>query len=63
MMTKQNNLIITNYDNFKNADFFKQQYLKAQEMIKEVNDFYKSFCMSKLLTSSDLKKSAFLKLS
>lgn len=56
MMTKSNNLVITNYDNFKNADFFKQQYLKAQEMIQEVNDFYKSFCMSKLLTSSDLKK-------
>ena len=46
-------LVVTNYDNFKNADFFKQQYLKAQEMLKETNDFYKSFCMSKLLTIKD----------
>ena len=54
MAKKADKLVVTNYDNFKNADFFKKQYLQAQEMIKEVNDFYKSFCMSKLLTSKDL---------
>lgn len=54
MTKKTDKLVVTNYDNFKNADFFKKQYLQAQEMIKEVNDFYKSFCMSKLLTSKDL---------
>jgi hypothetical protein len=54
MAKKTDKLVVTNYDNFKNADFFKKQYLQAQEMIKEVNDFYKSFCMSKLLTSKDL---------
>ena len=51
-------LVVTNYDNFKNADFFKQQYLKAQEMIKETNEFFNSFCMSKLLTSKDALKIA-----
>lgn len=47
-------LVITNYDNFKNADFFINQYFKAEEMIKEVNDFFQSFYFSKLLTSKDL---------
>ena len=46
MAKKTDKLVVTNYDNFKNAEFFKKQYLQAQEMIKEVNDFYKSFCMS-----------------
>lgn len=54
MAKKTDKLVVTNYDNFKNAEFFKKQYLQAQEMIKEVNDFYKSFCMSKLLTIKDL---------
>ena len=49
-------LVVTNYDNFKNAAFFKKQYIEAQRMIKDVNDFYHSFCMSKLLTAQDLKK-------
>ncbi len=41
MAKKTDKLVVTNYDNFKNAEFFKQQYLQAQEMIKEVNDLYK----------------------
>lgn len=47
-------MVITNYDNFKNADFFINQYFKAQEMIKEVDDFFKSFYISKLLTAKDM---------
>ena len=49
------NLVVTNYDNFKNADFFIEQYFKAQEMIKEVDDFFASFVSSKLFTSSQLR--------
>ena len=48
-------LVVTNYDNFKNADFFIEQYFKAQEMLKEVNDFFASFVSSKLFTSSQLR--------
>ena len=48
-------LVVTNYDNFKNAEFFKKQYIQAKAMMDEVNDFYRSFCMSKLLTAQDLK--------
>lgn len=54
-MKEEKKLKVTNYDNFKNASFFKKQYFQAQDMLKEVNDFYNSFCMSKLLTAADLK--------
>lgn len=47
-------LVITNYDNFKNADFFIDQYYKAKDMLKEVNDFFMSFIGSKLITGKDL---------
>jgi len=47
-------LVVTNYDNFKNADFFINQYFQAEQMMKEVNDFFGSFYMSKLLTAKDL---------
>lgn len=47
-------LVVTNYDNFKNADFFIKQYFQAQQMLKEVEDFFESFRMSKLLTSEQL---------
>lgn len=49
-------LVVTNYDNFKNADFFIEQYFKAQDMLKEVNDFFDSFIQSKLLTASQVRK-------
>ncbi len=48
-------LVVTNYDNFKNADFFIEQYFKAQEMLKEVNDFFASFVSSKLFTANQLR--------
>ena len=57
-MTRKNNaekLVITNYDNFKNANFFIKQYFQAQEMLKEVNDFFDSFIQSKLLTASQVR--------
>lgn len=47
-------LVVTNYDNFKNADFFIDQYYKAKDMLKEVNDFFMSFISSKLITTKDL---------
>jgi len=50
----ENKLTVTNYDNFKNADFFINQYFEAEKMIKEVNEFFQSFYMSKLLTAKDL---------
>lgn len=56
-MTRKNNtekLVITNYDNFKNANFFIKQYFQAQEMLKEVEEFFESFRMSKLITSEQL---------
>jgi hypothetical protein len=56
-MARKNNtekLVVTNYDNFKNADFFIKQYYQAQQMLKEVEEFFESFRMSKLLTSEQL---------
>jgi hypothetical protein len=56
-MTRKSNtekLVVTNYDNFKNADFFIKQYFQAQQMLKEVEDFFESFRMSKLLTAEQL---------
>ena len=50
----ENKLVVTNYDNFKNADFFINQYFEAEKMIKEVNEFFQSFYMSKLLTAKNL---------
>ena len=35
-------LVVTNYDNFKNANFFIKQYFHAQEMLKEVEEFLKT---------------------
>ena len=56
MVRKSNTekLVVTNYDNFKNADFFIKQYFQAQQMLKEVEEFFESFRMSKLLTSEQL---------
>ncbi len=41
------NLVITNYDNFKDLSYFIGQHHKAEEMMKEVTDFYISFLKSK----------------
>lgn len=53
-------LIKTDYDNFKNLAFFINQYKKAQEMIKEVEDFYQSFLQSKLLSAEEVLKDEFV---
>lgn len=53
-------LVKTDYDNFKNLAFFINQYKKAQEMIKEVEDFYQSFLQSKLLPTEEILKDEFV---
>lgn len=53
---KQSKLVVTNYDNFKNAAFFIKQYHQAKAMLKEVDDFFESFVMSKLIESNGLSK-------
>lgn len=52
-------LVKTDYDNFKNLAFFINQYKKAQEMIKEVENFYQSFLQSKLLSAEEVLKDEF----
>lgn len=49
-------LVITNYDNFKNAEFFIQQYFEAEERMKNIQEFFQSFYMSKLIHSEDVNK-------
>lgn len=49
-----NNLVITNYDNFKDLSYFIGQHHKAEEMMKEVTDFYISFLKSKLLCNHEI---------
>lgn len=53
-------LVKTDYDNFKNLAFFINQYKKAQEMIREVEDFYQSFLQSKLLSAEEVLKDEFV---
>lgn len=48
------NLVITNYDNFKDLSYFIGQYHKAEEMMKEVTDFYISFLKSKLICNHEI---------
>jgi len=52
----QQNLVIINYDNFKDLSYFIGQHNKALEMIKEVENFYLSFLKSKLIYSYDIDK-------
>ena len=49
-------LVVTNYDNFKNAAFFIKQYHQAKAMLKEVDDFFESFVMSKIYESNGFSK-------
>lgn len=49
-------LVITNYDNFKDLSYFIGQHKKASEIMKEVNDFYISFLKSKLVYNYDIDK-------
>lgn len=53
---KEDKLVVTNYDNFANASFFINQYYKAKDMLEEVDNFFKSFIMSRLITIEDLNK-------
>lgn len=53
---KSDKLVVTNYDNFKNADFFIKQYFEAKKMLKEVDEFFDSFVMSKLIESNGFSK-------
>jgi len=57
-MKEQKKLRVTNYDNFKNADFFIKQYFEAKKMLKEVDDFFESFIMSKLIESNGFGESS-----
>lgn len=52
----EQNLVITNYNNFKDLSYFIGQHNKALEMIKEVENFYLSFLKSKLIYSYDIDK-------
>ena len=43
-------LVKTDYDNFKDMAFFIHQQKKANEMLREVHDFQKSFILSKFIS-------------
>ena len=49
-------LVITNYDNFKDLSYFIGQHKKASEIMEEVNNFYLSFLKSKLVYNYDIDK-------
>jgi len=49
-------LVVTNYDNFKDAQFFIEQYFEAEERMKNIKEFFQSFYMSKLIHSEDINK-------
>jgi len=51
-----NELTITNYDNFKDAQFFIEQYFEAEERMKNIKEFFQSFYMSKLISSEEVYK-------
>jgi len=54
---KQNiQLVKTDYDNFKDLSFFLAQQQKAEAMLKEVEEFKKSFVMSKMLNATEFFK-------
>jgi hypothetical protein len=43
-------LVKTDYDNFRDMTFFIKQQKKANEMLREVHDFQKSFILSKFIS-------------
>lgn len=49
-------LVVTNYDNFKDAQFFIEQYFEAEERMKNIKEFFQSFYMSKLIHSENVNK-------
>lgn len=49
-------LVKTDYDNFKNLSFFLEQQRMAEEMLKDVEEFKKSFVLSKMTSLLDFFK-------
>lgn len=43
----------TDYDDFKDLSFFLDQQTKAEAMLREVEEFKKSFVMSKMISVGD----------
>ena len=56
MTQKTSDFIITNYDNFKDASLFIKQYFEAEKRMKDIQNFFQSFYMSKLIRSEDVYK-------
>lgn len=48
--SKDMKLVKTDYDNFRDMTFFIKQQKKANEMLREVHDFQKSFILSKFIS-------------
>lgn len=53
---RESKLRVTNYDNFKDASLFIEEYFEAEKRMKEIRDFFQSFYMSKLIRSEDVFK-------
>jgi len=49
------NLVITNYDNFKDLSYFVNQHEKALGIMNEVTEFYLSFLKSKLICNYEIE--------
>lgn len=49
----------TDYNNYSDLSHFVDEYYKAQALINECNNFYKSFLLSKLLTYSKLTNTTY----
>ena len=56
MSQQKSDFIITNYDNFKDASLFIKQYFEAEKRMKDIQNFFQSFYMSKLIRSEDVYK-------
>ena len=56
MSQQKSDFIITNYDNFKDASLFIKQYFEAEKRMKDIQEFFRSFYMSKLIHSEDVYK-------
>ena len=53
MKDKDIQLVKTDYDNFRDMRFFVEQQRKAQAMMREVEEFQRSFIMSKFISMKD----------
>lgn len=53
---KSPSLVATDYDNFKTLRFFINQQHKAEEMMREIENFHASFVQSKLVNFRDYVK-------